>query len=320
MIEIRTIQHALAVASYGNFRKAAESLYLTQPTITRSIQALEESLGVKLFDRGKKKVEPTPLGRIFLARAEEIIKAVTGLKRDIDLAKGLETGRLEIGAGVAPAELLMGTAMGRLSQGYPNLYMHVQVDDFSILTKCLRSGQIELFVAETSEVEMAADFLVTPLNVLKMYFFCRHGHPLMDRLPHLTLKETLEYPLVMTKLSRRVVDSIAEVYGIKNHSDDLKGLPIIKCDYVAMVKDTVASSNAVSFILLPMIERELKAGEFVLLPVDFPELSTHYGVVQLRDRTLSPPAKVFISLIKELDAELAMKDQELRETTFPKTV
>ena len=318
MVEIRTIQHALAVAKFCNFRKAAESLYLTQPTLTRSIQALEETLGVKLFDRGNKKVEPTPLGRIFLVRAEEIIKVAAELKRDIDLARGLETGRLEIGSGVAPAELLMGTAMGRLSQRYPHIYMNIRVDDFSVLTKFLQSGQIELFVAETSELEMATDFLVTPLNVLKMYFFCRHGHPLMDRLPHLTLKETLEYPLVMTKLPRRVTDSIAEMYGIKNHADDLKGLPIIKCDYVAMVKDTVASSNAVAFILLPMIERELKAGEFVLLPVDFPELKTHYGVVRLRSRTLSPPAEVFISLLKELDTELAKEDQELRETMLPK--
>jgi DNA-binding transcriptional LysR family regulator len=318
MIEIRTIRHALAVAKYGNFRKAAESVFLTQPTLTRSIQSLEESLGVKLFDRGKKKVEPTPLGRIFLVRAEEIILAASELKREINLARGIEIGQLEVGSGVGPAELLMGTAIGRVSQRYPHLYIHITVDDFSVLTNLLQTGQIELFVAETSEVEMAADFLVTPLNVLKMYFFCRNGHPLMDRLPHLTLKETLEYPLVMTKLSRRVMNSIAEVFGIKNYSDDLKELPIIKCDYVAMIKDTVASSNAVALILLPMIERELKSGEFILLPVDFPELKTHYGVVRLRGRTLSPPAEVFIAILEELDTKLAKKDQEIREIMFPK--
>lgn len=317
MIEIRTIRHALAVAKYGNFRKAAESVYLTQPTLTRSIQALEEILGVKLFDRGKKKVEPTPLGRIFLTRAEEVILAASELKREIDLARGMEIGQLEIGSGVGPAELLMGTAMGRLSQRSPHLYMHVTVDNFSVLTNLLQSGQIELFVAETSEVEIAPDFLVTPLNVLKAYLFCRRGHPLVERLPHLTLQETLEYPLVMTKLPRRVVDSIAEACGIKNHSSDLRELPIIKCDYVSMAKAIVASSNTVAFVLLPMIEQELKSGEFVLLPVDFPELKTHYGVVQLRDRTLSPPAEVLIALIQEVDAELAKRDQDLREIMFP---
>ena len=316
MIEIRTLRHALAVAKYGNFRKAAESVYLTQPTLTRSIQALEEILGVRLFDRGKKKVEPTPLGRIFLTRAEEIILAASELKREIDLARGMEIGHLEIGSGVGPAELLMGTAIGRLSHRYPHLYMHVTVDDFSVLTKLLQSGQIELFVAETSEVEIAPDFLVTPLTVLKAYLFCRRGHPLLERQPHLTLKETLEYPLVMSKLPRRVVDSIAEVCGIKNHSSDLRELPIIKCDYVSMAKAIVASSNSVAFMLLPMIKQELKSGEFVVLPVDFPELKTHNGVVQLRDRTLSPPAEVLIALLQEVDAQLAKRDQDLREIMF----
>lgn len=317
MVEIRTIQHALAVARFCSFRKAAESLYLTQPTLTRSIQALEESLGVKLFDRGKKAVDPTPLGRIFLARAEEIIKAAAELKWEIDLARGLEIGSLEVGSGVVPAELHMGMVMGRLSQRFPHLYMHVTVDDFSVLTKFLQSGQIELFVGETSEAEIAADFLITPLNVLKAHFFCRRGHPLLDRLPDLTLKEALEYPFVMTKLPRRMVESIAEMCGIKKHSEDLRELPIIKCDYVAMVKALVASSNAIAIALLPMIEREIKSGEFALLPLDFPELKTHYGVVQLRGRTLSPPAEVFIGLLQEFDAELARKDQELHQALFP---
>lgn len=314
MIELRTIGHALAVAKYGNFRKAAESLFLTQPTLTRSIQALEESLGVKIFDRGKKRVEPTPLGRIFLARGEEIILAASELKREIDLAKGLETGQLEIGSGIGPAELLMGTAIGRLSRRYQRLHIHLMVDDFSVLTNLLQKGLIELFLAETSEAEIAPDFLVTPLNVLKAYLVCRCEHPLLERLPNITLRETLEYPLVMTKLPRRVVDSMAESSGIKNHSNDLRELPTIKCDYVPVSKDIVASSNAIAFMLLPMIERELKSGEFEVLPVDFPELKTRYGIVRLRDRTLSPPAEAFIAFLQELDIELAKKDQELRET------
>jgi DNA-binding transcriptional LysR family regulator len=80
---------------------------------------------------------------------------------------------------------------------------------------------------------------------------------------------------------------------------------------VKVAKEVVATSNAVAYILLPMIERELKAGEFVLLPVDFPELKTHYGVVQRRGRTPSPAAEVFTKLLLEGDAELARVDQEL---------
>jgi DNA-binding transcriptional LysR family regulator len=312
MIELRTLKYALAVAEYHGFRKAAEALLLTQPTLTRAIQDLEETVGAKLFDRAKRQVEPTPLGRIFLKRAQKILQAAADLTREMDLARGLEIGRLEIGSGVAPADLHMGTALGHLCRRYPHLNVSLGVHDYAALTQLLQAGRIELFVAETSEVETARDFLVTPLNILKLHHFCRRGHPLLERLPQLTMREVLEYPLIMTKLPKRAMDSIAETCGFTKHPDWLKELPIIKCDYVKVAKEAVAQSNAVAYILLPMIERELRAGEFVLLPVDFPELKTHYGIVQKRDRTPSPAAEVFIELLLEVDAELARIDQELR--------
>jgi DNA-binding transcriptional LysR family regulator len=317
MIDMRAIQYALAVAKYRGFRKAAEALFLTQPTLTRTIQDLEEALGTRIFDRGKRQVKPTPLGQIFLARAEEILRSASDLKREIDQARGLEIGHLDIGSGVGPAELHLGTVVGRLSQRHPHLSIAVEVTDYAALTQRLQGGRIELFVAETSEVEWSSEFLVTPLMVLKVYLFCRQGHPLLDRLPHLTLPEVLAYPLVMTKLPRRGLDSIAATCGFEKPSDWLKKLPVIKIDYVKIGLEAVAASNAVAFILLPMIARELKAGEFVLLPVDFPEAKTHYGIVQMRDRTPSPAAEAFIALLQEVDAEIYRTEQELRKEFFP---
>ncbi len=312
MIELRTLKYALAVAEHRGFRKAAEALFLTQPTLTRAIQDLEEAVGAKIFDRATRQVEPTPLGRIFLKRAAEVLHAASDLQREMNLARGLEIGRLEIGSGVGPADLHMGPVLGRLCQRYPHLNVTLLVHDFGALTQLLQAGRIELFVAETSEVEMSRDFLVTPLNVLKAHHFCRRGHPLVERLPHLTLQEVLEYPLIMTKLPRRALDSIAETCGFAKEPNWLKELPIIKCDYVKVAKEAVAGSNAVAYILLPMIERELRAGEFVLLPVDFPELKTHYGIVQRRGATPSPAAEMFMELLQEVDAQLAGIDQELR--------
>ena len=313
MFELRTMKYALAVAKYRNFRKAAEALFLTQPSLTKAIQNLEETLGTRIFDRGKRNVEPTPLGQIFLARAEEILQSATDLQREIDLARGLEIGHLEIGSSVGLADLHMGTAVGRLSQCHPRLNIYIEVNDYAVLTHMLRSGQISFFIAETSEVELAGDFLVTPLIALKIYLFCRCNHPLLDRLPPPILREVLqEYPLVMTKLPLRMLDSITETCGFKKYPEWLKKLPIIKCDYVKIAKEAAAASDAVGFIMLPMIERELRSGELVLLPVDFPELRTHYGIVQIRGRTLSPAAKVFITLLQEVDDELSRTEQELQ--------
>ncbi len=76
MIELRTMKYALAVAKYRNFRKAAETLFLTQPSLTKAIQNLEGTLGTKIFDRGKRKVEPTPLGRLFWPGRRKFCRAL----------------------------------------------------------------------------------------------------------------------------------------------------------------------------------------------------------------------------------------------------
>jgi DNA-binding transcriptional LysR family regulator len=224
---------------------------------------------------------------------------------------------LEIGSGVGPAELHMGTAVGRFCRRHPLIKLTIEVDDFGALTRRLQAGGLDLFVAETSEVEWSPEFLVTPLKVLKIYLFCRRGHPLLERLPQLSLQEALTYPLVMTRLPRRALDSIAATCGFANHPEWLKKLPVIKCDYVKIGKEIVAASNAVAFIMLPMIAEELQTGELVLLPVDFPELKTHYGVVQLRDRTPSPAAEAFVKILCEVDTELAKTDEKLRRESGP---
>ena len=68
MIEIRHLHHALALAEHRNFARAAEALHLSQPALTRSIQNLEEKMGLELFERRPKGVDPTDAGQLMLKR------------------------------------------------------------------------------------------------------------------------------------------------------------------------------------------------------------------------------------------------------------
>ena len=225
-------------------------------------------------------------------------------------------GHLEVGSGLGPAALHLGPALGRLCQHYPDLRITVEVNDFIKLTQLLQSGQIELFLAETSEVELLPDFLVTPLRELKAFFVCRRGHPLLSRFFFLTLRDVLDYPLVMTKLPRRTLDSIALELGFDEQPDWIRELPLIKCDHPHISMEIVALSDAVGVILLPMIEQELIAGQFVLLPVRFPEFKTHAGIVRLKNRTPSPAVEVLVDLLLEIDEAVFKTEQDLEQKFF----
>jgi DNA-binding transcriptional LysR family regulator len=121
MFELRHLRHALGLAEHRNFARAAETMHITQSALSRSIQALEESLGVILFDRAHGGVEPTIFGQLLLKNARDLDLMSRDLQREIELAKGLSSGELKIGVGPWGAAMLAGAVVGAMSLQYPQL-------------------------------------------------------------------------------------------------------------------------------------------------------------------------------------------------------
>ena len=92
MFDLRRLRHALALAEHRNFARAAAALHITQPALSRSIQALEDGLGVRLFDRSPRDVDPTAFGELVLRHARSLELSARDLDRELQLAKGLEIG------------------------------------------------------------------------------------------------------------------------------------------------------------------------------------------------------------------------------------
>jgi len=108
VIEFRQPRHALAPCRFRNLAPAAEALRLTQPSLTGSIAALETVLGVRLFDRDKRGIEPTALGQVLLERGAALLANEGDLRREIELLAGLETGNLSVREVPYPAEISVG--------------------------------------------------------------------------------------------------------------------------------------------------------------------------------------------------------------------
>ena len=113
-VDLHLIRHALALAKHGNFRRAAQALHVSQPTISRNIAALERSLGVRLFDRTRSGVEPTEFGRLVLERGRDLLAGAADLRREVGLRAGLDSGSLAVSAGPHPFEISVVHALTRL--------------------------------------------------------------------------------------------------------------------------------------------------------------------------------------------------------------
>lgn len=126
-MEIRVLRYFLAVAREESFSHAADFLHITQPTLSRQLMELEEELGVKLLDRGKKnrKVTLTDEGMLLRKRAEEIVTLADKTLEEFDTADEIISGDIYIGGGETDAMRLIARAAKKLQNDYPHIRYHL---------------------------------------------------------------------------------------------------------------------------------------------------------------------------------------------------
>ena len=313
MIETRLLRNAIVLAEHRNYARAARALNVSQPTLTRNIQTLENQIGTRLFDRKPRTVLPTPAGEELLKHARLIVSSTRALEDGMQHYLGLETGTLSIGAGLYPASSLLGPAVGRFMEEHPNVQLKIEVDNWLTLHGRLRHAEFDFILAETlaetSGVNKTQDLEAINLIPHQAFFFCRSGHPLLKtalRSPG----DLLQFPLVLPTLPERVVALFRRLFektGNDLHSSER--ITSIQCDDMSVMKETVAGRNVIGMAIYGTVREELKRKKFVALPFRIPELVTNYGILKRQGLSLSPSASAFVDILVEIDATLS--EQEL---------
>ncbi len=303
-LELRQLRHLLALDKYRNFARAAEAIGISQPALTRSIQTLESSIGARVFDRDRKRVEPTAVGLRLIEQAALLLGQVRNLEREVQRIISLEGGQLFIGAGPYPAEISVGIAVGRMVRLHPDIKIDVLTGDWPDLTKRILAGELDIAVAETSLAQEDDRLAVEQLPPHQAYYFCRPGHPLTKQ-ADLEIDDIRRYPLVATSLPARMIRWTGRTSP--DHGDDSLNGPAsseVRTTSVLMIRQIVQQCDAVGLALEGQIEQEVALGRLVSLPLRVPELKSGYGIIRLAHRTLSPAAEVFVGLLREAEAEI----------------
>ncbi|MDE5596655.1 MAG: LysR family transcriptional regulator, partial [Lachnospiraceae bacterium] len=145
-MELRVLQYFLAVAREQSIVRAAESLHLSQPTLSTQIKAMEEELGKQLLIRGTKgsrKVTLTEEGMILRKRAEEILNLVQKTEREISLSDQIVVGDVYIGTGETDAIRIMAKAARELYKTYPGIHYHIASGNSEFVMEQLDKGLID---------------------------------------------------------------------------------------------------------------------------------------------------------------------------------
>ncbi|RJF92374.1 LysR family transcriptional regulator [Noviherbaspirillum saxi] len=295
-MDSRRLEHLIAVAEEGNFAKAAERCSLTQPALSRSIQTLEQELEVVLFDRHAKGATLTSVGRVVVEQARAVLREMRTLVRDVSLLKRHDHGHLVIGTGSFPATAILPDALATLLREHPNVSSRVQSGDSEQLLAALYREEMDFFISNVRGLPQDDALLIEILHQEEACYFVRPGHPLLN-LARPRPADLLQYPLVTTRVPPQLDK---EWY-------DACGLPPGQLPRLALEGDGIPLLNAVAtksdaiLITYPSALKD-KLVQQLLVPLtvtDAFKIIGQFALVRLAERTPSPAAERFISILKE---------------------
>jgi DNA-binding transcriptional LysR family regulator len=310
---LQLYRQALVLARHGNYARAADALGIAQPNLTRAIAALERSLGVRLFDRGRSGAVPTAFGRVFVERAEALLRADVELRRELQLLADLATGTLRIACGPYAAEVAVGDAVARLVSAHPALRVECMVMAPERVLAEVLAGHADVGVAAESLLEDQPALRVERFAPLRIHLACRAGHPL-TREPSLTLARALQYPLVTARLHGS--DALQVMPGFVPESAPRGLLPVlvppIIVNSVAMARLIAQGSDALFPGFAVQLAGDVSAGRLVPLDVDDALLRNAHAAFHRRDRPLAPAALAFMEHLRAVERQLQQAEAPRR--------
>lgn len=286
----------IALAEEGSFAKASKRLHLTQPALTRSIQVLEQEMGITLFNRHSAGVRLTVAGREIYTGSKNLLRSANGLRREAELIRDARQGKLALGVGPVPAQLILSDVLAKIMVDNCAIQIHVEVKPYIQLLEQLLDETIEFFISNTSELAACPDIVIEPLTELSLGLYVREGHPLRDS-GCMNRAQLYEYPLACHGVSEQL-----PLNPLHNEVPLLNQWPgRLSCENILVLKSVVLQTDAILMTAEDLVADELQSS--TLVPLDNAVMGKKYktelGVVQLANRSLSPLADRLISNIKK---------------------
>ncbi|MEW4371978.1 cidABC operon transcriptional activator CidR [Paenibacillus kandeliae] len=143
-MDIRHLEYFMEVVRTGSFTRAAEALFITQPTISKTIRSLEEELGAPLFNRIGRTVELTDAGRVIEQQAQNIVKSFQSLSSQLDDLRNLKSGHLRIGLPPMIGSRFFPQIIGEFHQLYPNVTIQLFEDGGKKVESDVVNGSLDI--------------------------------------------------------------------------------------------------------------------------------------------------------------------------------
>ncbi len=248
-----------AVARQRSFRKAAEELYLTQPAVSLQIKALEEDLGVQLFDRSGSQIQLTREGQILQGYADRSAELLASAAQEIASAAGEHAGRLALGASTTIAQYVLPKVLGELRKSYPLIAPTLISGNTEDIVQLLEEQKIDVGCIEGPA--RSREIFVEPFLLDELVMIVPAAHEWAER-GQVQLKDIPAVPLLMRERgsgTRDVVERELERHGLKRRALQV----VMELDSTEAIKSAVEAGLGVGFVSRWALAKDSRLGASV---------------------------------------------------------
>jgi DNA-binding transcriptional LysR family regulator len=294
-MDIRALDVFCRIVELKSFSKAAEAVYLTQPTVSGHIKVLEEFVGVKLLDRLGREVLPTKAGELLYGYAKQILALRNQAIQALEEYKGSLKGHLVIGGSNIPGEYVLPALLASFKARHPEISITLKIADSREIVRGVLEGNYELGAvgAKFDDGQLVYLKLLEDELVLAL----PPGHAWASKAV-VALTELVGQPMILREVgsgSRKVFEDALHAARL-----DSSALTVVaELGSTEAIRQALKSGAGVSVISLRAIQDDLDRGTLRTVPLEGIKLSRDFYLVYHKNRSRSPLCEAFASFLLE---------------------
>jgi len=291
------LRHVELIAELHDCRsilKASKRLSLTQPTVTKALQDVESTLGVKLFERSNRGLEPTPYGEIFARHAKIVLAQLRHAAEELESLRAGYSGKVTVGTLLAASASILPDAIALLKKQRPGVAISVVVGTYDILMPSLLVGDLDMVLGRLPEEGRSRALVYEEFYAEPICVVSRRAHPLARR-RRLNLRDLSNegwvLPLPETALRRQIERAFTEA-GVPLPRNVIESVSILtnrallrKSDFLGVMPYHVALDD-------------VEQGLLSILPVKLKSIESPVGVILRAPGKLPPAATALLECLR----------------------
>lgn len=293
-IRLRHLHTFVAVAQQGTLGRAAETLNLSQPALSKTLNELEQLTGTRLFERGRLGAQLTLVGEQFLTHAVKVLDALNTAGQALNRKEGMNPDVVRIGALPTAALGILPTVIGQFHQQQKDITLQVATMNNTMLLAGLKSGEIDIGIGRMSDPELMSGLNYELLFLESLKLVVRPGHPLLQET--VTLSRVMDWPVVVSPkgtIPRQNAETLLQSQGCKIPAGCIETLS------ASLSRQLTVDYDYIWFVPSGAVKDDLRRGLLSALPVPTQGAGEPIGILTRVDATLTSGAQILLSAIRK---------------------